>query len=163
MFEKDKFYMTQALEEAKKAYNRGEVPVGAVAVCHERGFIVKAHNRTITQMNPCAHAEILVLQEAALISKNHRLNSITLYTTLEPCAMCAGAIVQARIARLVFATRDWNAGAAGTVMNLLHHPRLNHHTLVDEGIYQQEAKALLNDFFRARRGDKHNPAMPKNN
>jgi tRNA(adenine34) deaminase len=151
MLANDKPYMELALEQAKIAFDAGEVPVGAVLVCAEKGVISKAHNQTIAQTNPCGHAEVLAIQEAAKIMGNHRLSHTTLYVTLEPCAMCAGAIVQARIPRVVFATRDWNAGAAGTVMNILHHPKLNHHARVDEGIYQKESEALLKAFFNLRR------------
>jgi tRNA(adenine34) deaminase len=151
MFTNDRTYMALALAEAKKAAHSGEVPVGAVAVCREKGVIAKAHNMSIISCNPCAHAEILAIQTAAQVLGNYRLNSVTLYITLEPCAMCAGAIVQARIPRIVFATRDWQAGAAGTVMNLLNHPRLNHHTQIDEGFYQKESECLLKNFFSLRR------------
>jgi tRNA(adenine34) deaminase len=151
MLTNDKPFMELALEQAKTAFNAGEVPVGAVLVCAQNGVISKAHNQTIAQCDPCAHAEILAIQAAAKVLGNHRLKDTTLYVSLEPCAMCAGAIVQARIPRVVYATRDWNAGAGGTVMNILNHPKLNHHVDIDEGIYQKESEALLKEFFNLRR------------
>jgi tRNA(adenine34) deaminase len=151
MLSNDLELMKLAIEQAKIAFSCGEVPVGAVAVCAELGVLSQAHNQTIHLCDPCAHAEIEVIRQAATKLGNHRLTTVTLYVTLEPCAMCAGAIVQARIPRVVFATRDWTAGAAGTVMNLLNHPKLNHHTVIDDGIYQQEAQDLLQSFFKLRR------------
>jgi tRNA(adenine34) deaminase len=151
MLSKDKAWMGLAIEQAQCAFQIGEVPVGAVAVCENLGLLAKAYNQTISACDPCAHAEVTVIRKAAEMLGNHRLSSVTLYVSLEPCAMCAGAIVQARIPRVVYATRDWVAGAAGTVMNLLNHPKLNHHTLIDEGLYQQEAQKLLQDFFKQRR------------
>lgn len=147
----DKFWMKLALEQAKIARLKDEVPVGAIAVCSERGLVASAYNQTRKQLNPCGHAEILALSEAAKVMQNCRLPTITLYVTLEPCAMCAGAIIQARIKRLVFATRDWQTGAAGTVLNLFSHPVSNHELQIDEGFYHDEALQLLQDFFEEKR------------
>lgn len=147
----DKFWMNLALEQAKIASMKDEVPVGAVAVCSEKGLIASGHNLTRTQNNPCGHAEVEVIKNAAIILNNYRLPTVTLYVTLEPCAMCAGAIIQARLPRLVFACRDWQAGAAGTVLNLFSHPVSNHHLQIDEGVLLQESKDLLQQFFKSKR------------
>jgi tRNA(adenine34) deaminase len=147
----DEFWMNLALEQAKIASLKDEVPVGAVAVCATRGLIASGHNLTRTQNNPCGHAEIEVIREAAKVLQNFRMPSVTLYVTLEPCAMCAGAIIQSRLQRLVFACRDWQAGAAGTVLNLFSHVVSNHHLQIDEGFFQQEAQQLLQDFFKSKR------------
>ena len=147
----DRKWMSIALQQARDAFLIGEVPVGAVAINTEQILLATAHNRTILDCNPCGHAEMQVIQQAAKELGNYRLNSVTLYITLEPCAMCAGAIIQARIPRVVFAARDWKAGAAGTVMNLLNHPHLNHRVLIDEGIFQFESQQLLQDFFKQKR------------
>lgn len=143
--------MQLAIEQAKLAYQHGEVPVGAVAVCSERGWVASAYNQTIHRCDPTAHAEIEVIRQTALLFGNHRLPTVTLYITLEPCAMCAGAIVQARIPRVVFASRDFKGGAAGSSLNVLNHPALNHHTLIDDGIGQRESTLILKKFFEQRR------------
>ena len=148
---KDQYWMTLALQQAQLAESCGEVPIGAVAVCSERGLIAVGHNTTIGACDPTGHAEINVLRQAAKILNNHRLSTITLYVTLEPCAMCAGAMVQARIPRVVFAARDFKAGAGGSVMNLLHHPSLNHHADIDDGILYEASLQLLKQFFSKRR------------
>lgn len=151
MLSNDSDYMYKALMEAKRAFKRAEVPVGAIAVSATGEILAKAHNQTLHRGDPCAHAEMLVIKKAAKVLGNHRLSGVTIYVTLEPCAMCAGAMVQARIKRLVFATRDWVAGAGGTVVNLLNHPSFNHRVLVDEGWYQKESCDLLQLFFQQRR------------
>lgn len=151
MLSNDFEYMLQAINEAREAFQQGEVPVGALAVSSSGEILAKAHNKTIQNQDPCAHAEILVLRDAAKKIGNHRLTDVTLYVTLEPCSMCAGAMVQARVKRLVFATRDWVAGAAGTVVNLLNHRAFNHHVAIDEGLFQKESKVLLQHFFQNRR------------
>ncbi len=148
---KDQYWMMLALQQAQLAESSGEVPIGAVAVCSERGLIAAGHNTSIGACDPCGHAEIEVLRHAAKVLNNHRLSTITLYVTLEPCAMCAGAMVQARIPRVVFAARDFKAGAAGSVMNLLHHPSLNHHVEIEDGILFDDSLQLLKQFFAKRR------------
>ncbi len=148
--EVDESYMDLALEEAKKAEELGEVPVGAVVVTGDivagRGF-----NQPIRTKDPTAHAEIVAMREAALHMKNYRLAGATMYCTIEPCAMCAGAMIHARIARLVFATPDPKAGAAGSIYNILTDPRLNHRVEVVCGIRDAECARLLQDFFARRR------------
>ncbi len=143
--------MEGALGEARGAGEAGEVPIGAVAV-HEGAIIGRGQNRVLRDNDPTAHAEIVALREAAAALGNYRLNGCTLYVTLEPCAMCAGAMIHARLERLVYAAADPKAGAAGSVLAVLNHPRLNHQMRVDQGILTEESAALLRGFFRERRG-----------
>lgn len=145
----DAFWMSQAFEQALKAQELGEVPVGAVLIDSNHRLVATGSNQTIQNHDPSAHAEIVALRRAAWAVKNHRLTDCTLFVTLEPCCMCAGALIQARLKRLVFATRDFKAGAAGSVYNLLQGYPLNHQIQIDEGVLQQESAALLSDFFRA--------------
>lgn len=147
----DKFWMVKAYEQALLAQSEGEVPVGAVLVNHNNELLATGRNSLQNSHDPSDHAEIKVIRQASQLLKNHRLLNTTLYVTLEPCVMCAGLIVHARIHRLVFATRDFKAGAAGSVFNLLQGYPLNHSVLIDEGIMQQECAVLLSDFFKARR------------
>lgn len=142
--------MRAALEEAQAAGARGEVPVGAVVVADDR-IVARAGNRTIGDCDPSAHAEIVALREAAKIVGNYRLLGTTLYVTIEPCAMCAGAMVQARIARLVYGADDAKGGAVRSCFSLLNHPQLNHRVEVLSGVLADEAVALLQSFFAARR------------
>jgi tRNA(adenine34) deaminase len=146
----DREAMEAALAEARKAAEAGEVPIGAIAV-HNGQFIGRGQNRVLRDNDPTAHAEIVALREAAAALGNYRLNGCTLYVTLEPCAMCAGAMIHARIGRLVYAAADPKAGAAGSVLSVLNHPRLNHQMLVEEGILADESGELLRGFFRDRR------------
>ncbi len=146
----DREYMEAALAEARKAAEAGEVPIGAVAV-HDGGIIGRGQNRVLRDNDPTAHAEIVALREAAAALGNYRLNGCTLYVTLEPCAMCAGAMIQARIDRLVYAADDPKAGAAGSVLAVLNHPRLNHQMQIQPGLLADEAGDLLRGFFRERR------------
>ena len=143
--------MSLALDEARGAERAGEVPVGAVIV---RGaeLLAKAGNRTLRDQDPTAHAESLVIRAAAEIMGSWRLDGCTLYVTLEPCAMCAGAIVLARLDRVVFGAWDDKAGMAGSVADLLRHPRLNHRPQVQAGVCGDASGNLLSEFFRARRG-----------
>ena len=143
--------MQVALDEARKAGEAGEIPIGAIAVVP--GYIVGfGQNRVQRDFDPTAHAEIVALREAAAVLGNYRLNGVTLYVTLEPCAMCAGAMIHARIDRLVYAAADPKAGAAGSVLSVLNHPKLNHQIQVERGILAEEAAELLRSFFRDRRG-----------
>ena len=143
-------YMDLALAEAKKAESAGEVPVGAVIVSGDtvlgRGF-----NQPISAHDPAAHAEIIALREAARSLGNYRLPGVTMYCTVEPCMMCAGAMIHARIARLVFGTPDLKAGSAGSIYNVLTDPRLNHRVEVVSGIREAECATLLRGFFSKRR------------
>ena len=142
--------MGEAIAEARKAAAAGEVPIGAVMVC--RGEIItRGQNSVIRSSDPTAHAEIVVLRQAALTFGNYRLLGCTLYVTLEPCAMCAGALVHARIDRLVYGTADPKAGACGSVLSVINHPQLNHQMQVIPGILADASSDLLRKFFRERR------------
>lgn len=146
----DVAFMQAALREADKAREAGEIPVGAVvAVSNE--IIATGQNRSIRDTDPSAHAEIVALRAAGLAQANHRLTDATLYVTLEPCAMCIGALVQARLLRLVFGAYDPKAGAAGTVIDLTESPAFNHRFEVLGGVLADDCRAELQDFFRARR------------
>ncbi len=142
--------MQEALAEARAAGERGEVPVGTVVVADGR-IVARAGNRTIADCDPTAHAEIIALREAARAIGNYRLLGASLYVTIEPCAMCAGAMVQARIARLIYGADDAKAGAIRSCFSILDHPQLNHCVEVTSGIRADEAAAVLRDFFAARR------------
>lgn len=142
--------MEAALAEARKAGESGEVPIGAVAVLGGE-IVARGQNRVLRDNDPTAHAEMVVLRGAAAAAGNYRLNGVTLYVTLEPCAMCAGAMIHARIDRLVFAAADPKAGAAGSVMGVVNHPRLNHQMVVEQGVLALEAGELLRGFFREKR------------
>ena len=147
----DKDMMEMAIAEALQASREGEVPVGAVLV--KAGEVVaKNHNRSLAQRDPTAHAEILILREGAARIGNYRLNGCELYVTIEPCPMCAGAIVHSRIARLIFGAMDPKGGAVGSLYHMLNDPRLNHHVKVTEGIQAERCQEILQSFFQARRG-----------
>jgi tRNA(adenine34) deaminase len=143
-------FMQAALEQAQAAGARGEVPVGAVIVSGDR-IVGRGGNRTILDCDPSAHAEIVALREAAKTIGNYRLLGTTLYVTIEPCAMCAGAMVQARIARLVYGADDSKGGAVHSCFSILDHPQINHRVEVSRGVLAEEAAALLQSFFAARR------------
>ncbi|MGH8728729.1 MAG: tRNA adenosine(34) deaminase TadA [Burkholderiales bacterium] len=143
-------FMAEAIAQARSAQEAGEVPVGAVVVKGE-SIIGRGFNSPITRNDPTAHAEIQALRQAASSIGNYRLVDCSLYVTLEPCAMCAGAILHARIARLVFGAHDPKTGACGSVVNLFDNPLLNHHTEVVAGVAAEECGALLSQFFSARR------------
>jgi len=146
-------YLRAAIAEAQSAEANGEVPVGAVVV-HENKIIGRGQNRVLRDSDPTAHAEIVALRGAGLALKNYRLEDCTLYATLEPCAMCAGAILHARIARLVYAAPDPKAGACGSVLSVMNHPQLNHKVEIVSDLLAEECGALLTDFFRKRRMEK---------
>ena len=146
----DLLFMQQALEEARTAALAGEVPIGAVLV-RDGDLIARSGNRTIRDIDPTAHAEMVVLREAAQVLGNHRLARVTLYVTLEPCSMCAGAMIQARIARLVYGCDDPKGGAVRTCFQLLSDYRLNHRVEVAGGIFADECADVLQKFFAARR------------
>ena len=143
-------FMAAALAEAHQAAQRGEVPVGAVLVFDNR-IIARAGNRTIADCDPTAHAEIVALRAAAKMLKNYRLPGATLYVTIEPCAMCCGAMIQARIARLVYGADDLKGGAVRSCFSVLDHPQLNHRVAVTSGVLADESAAALKTFFSARR------------
>jgi len=146
----DEAFMALAIAQARRAAEQGEVPVGAVVVVEDR-VIAAAHNRPIALADPTAHAEILAIRQAAWELSAYRLTGATIYVTLEPCVMCVGAMVHARVARLKFGARDEKAGAAGSVYDLGRDGRLNHRLEVSAGLMEPECAAILREFFSARR------------
>ncbi len=158
----DEDWMAHALTLGQEAARQGEVPVGAVLVAVDGTVIGEAFNRPVAACDPTAHAEILALRQAAARIGNYRLLDSTLYVTLEPCPMCAGALVHARVGRVVFGAADPRAGAAGTVFNLLQSAHLNHRTEVKGGVLGDCCGRLLQDFFRGRRTmAAHSPVLAK--
>ena len=144
-------FLQAAIAEARAAEADGEVPVGAVIV-RDGAIVAVGRNRVITDHDPTAHAEIVALRMAGLVLGNYRLEGCDLYCTLEPCAMCAGAILHARVRRLVYAASDPKAGACGSVLGVMNHPQLNHRVEVVAGLLADECGAMLTNFFRSRRG-----------
>ena len=142
--------MKEALKEAEKAFENGEVPVGAVIV-HEGRIIGRAHNQIKLLHDPTAHAEMLAITQAAEFLRNERLLKTKIYVTIEPCAMCAGAMVLARVESLIYGADDPKTGACGSVINILNHPKLNHRVKVKKGILEEETGLLIRDFFKERR------------
>jgi tRNA(adenine34) deaminase len=149
-FPRDEYFMRLALREAERSLEHEDVPVGCV-VAHDGEVIAAAPNERELRSDPTAHCEVLALREAARVLGTWRLSGAMLYVTLEPCAMCAGAIVLARVPRVVFGTADPKAGAAGSVLDVLAEPRLNHRPAVEGGVLAVECAALLTEFFAARR------------
>jgi tRNA(adenine34) deaminase len=146
----DELWMEEALREARRAQSLGEVPIGALVVCNGK-MVARAANRNITDNDPTAHAEILALREAGRAIGNYRLEDCELFVTIEPCAMCAGAMVHARLKRLVYGANDPKAGAEHSVMQVLNHPSLNHRMEVTRGVLASRSMDLLQEFFRERR------------
>ncbi|HEY7354522.1 MAG TPA: tRNA adenosine(34) deaminase TadA [Terriglobales bacterium] len=149
-FESDEVWMQEALRSARRALEIGEVPVGAVVV-REDEIIGRGFNRNLTESDPTAHAEVVALREAGRALGNHRLGDCDLFVTIEPCAMCAGAIVHARIRRLIYGADDPKAGAVHSIMQVLNHPALNHKMDVRAGVLAGKCAELLREFFHARR------------
>jgi tRNA(adenine34) deaminase len=149
-FSTDELWMQEALRAAQRALEAGEVPVGAVVV-HDGKVVGRGFNRNIADTDPTAHAEVVALREAGAAIGNHRLGDCDLFVTIEPCAMCAGALVHARIRRLVYGADDPKAGAVHSVMQVVNHPSLNHQMEVRGGVQAGKCAELLQDFFRARR------------
>ena len=143
-------FMEEALKEAQSAVAAGEVPIGAVLV-HDGKILARSNNRTIRDIHPTAHAEIIVLREAARLLGNYRLVDTTLYVTIEPCSMCAGAIIQARVPRLVYGADDPKGGAVRSCFEILSHPRLNHRVEIAAGILAPDCASILQSFFAERR------------
>jgi tRNA(adenine34) deaminase len=146
----DELWMEEALRCAQRALQAGEVPVGAVVVCSEK-IVGRGWNRNITESDPTAHAEVIALRDAGANLGNHRLGECDLFVTIEPCAMCAGALVHARVKRLVYGSDDPKAGAVRSVMQVLNHPQLNHRIEVRSGVLAGRSAELLQEFFRNRR------------
>jgi tRNA(adenine34) deaminase len=143
-------FMQQALDEARAAAATGEVPIGAVLV-HEGKILARAGNRTIRDCDPTAHAEIVVLREAARVLRNYRLADTTLYVTIEPCSMCAGAMLQARVPRLVYGADEPRGGAVQSCFEVLSHPDLNHRVEVISGVLAEDCSGVIRSFFADRR------------
>ena len=154
MFEQDEFWMRKAIESAAAAMNLNEVPIGACLIDKQDKLLAIAGNRTITINDPTAHAEILVLREAAALIGNYRLTETVLYTTIEPCTMCAGALVNARIKRLVFGAHDERFGAVESVFQLCNSSSLNHQIEITSGVLAEDCRKLMRNFFRAKRNAK---------
>jgi tRNA(adenine34) deaminase len=149
----DEYYMQQALDLARQGWGAGEVPVGALVVCG--GEIVgRGYNQPISSHDPTAHAEVMALRDAAGRLGNYRLVNCTLYVTVEPCVMCAGAIMHSRIARLVYGAREHKTGAHGSIVDVFAEPRLNFHCEVTGGVLAEECAAMLSGFFEERRQQK---------
>lgn len=149
----DENYMKLALEEAQKAFQLGEVPIGALVV--RRGEVIaRAHNLRETNKSATAHAELLAIEEACRAAGGWRLTDTTLYVTVEPCPMCAGAILQARIDRVVFGAYDPKAGACGSLLTFLQDPRFNHQVVIEAGVLEEDCTAIMKDFFRQLRRNK---------
>ena len=146
----DLYYLQLALDEARDSGGAGEVPIGAVLV-RDDTVVARSGNRTIRDNDPTAHAEIIVLGEASRLLGNYRLSGTILYVTLEPCAMCAGAITQARLRRVIYGTPDPKAGACGSALAVLNHPKMNHRVEIVSGVLAEECAAILREFFRKRR------------
>jgi tRNA(adenine34) deaminase len=146
----DEVWMEEALRCAQRALEAGEVPVGAVVVRNDK-IVGRGWNRNLTDSDPTAHAEIIALREAGAVTGNHRLGDCELFATIEPCAMCAGAIVHARLLRLVYGADDPKAGAAQSVLQVVNHPRLNHQMEVRGGVLARRCGEVLQAFFKSRR------------
>jgi tRNA(adenine34) deaminase len=146
----DAAWMELALEQAALAAQAGEVPVGALVI-KDGEVIGRGHNRNLLDNDPTAHAEIVALRQAAARLGNHRLSGCIVFSTIEPCSMCAGALIHARIARLVYGAADVKAGAAGSVLTILNHPRLNHKMEITAGILSERCSTVIQDFFRQKR------------
>jgi tRNA(adenine34) deaminase len=150
MSERDEYFMRLAMKEAEAAYAKGEVPVGAVLVADDK-VVATAHNRKESTSDPTAHAELLVIREGAVKGGEWRMTDATLYVTKEPCVMCAGAMINARVGRLVYGCRDERFGAVNSRYQLLHDPGLNHQIRVIPGVLAHECAEILKEFFRLRR------------
>ena len=146
----DEIYMSEAIKEARKAFDEDEVPVGAVVV-HEGRVIARGHNQVERLKDPTAHAEMLALTSATKYLGGKWLNGAALYVTIEPCSMCAGALVLARLKQVYFGARDSKTGACGSVVNIINHKRLNHRIKVKGGILEKECGSLLSEFFKKKR------------
>jgi len=149
----DEKWMRYALQLAQRAYQRGEVPVGAVLV-HQQQVIGEGWNLPINDHDPTAHAEIMAIRQGGQHLENYRLLDTTLYVTLEPCVMCAGAMIHGRIGRIVYGASDAKTGAAGSLLDILRHPGMNHQPTIQGGVLAEECGTMLSEFFRQRRAEK---------
>ncbi|MCX8729693.1 tRNA adenosine(34) deaminase TadA [Gilliamella sp. B2969] len=147
----DEYWMQHALMLAKRAESIGEIPVGAVIIDENNQIIGEGFNHSIIKNNPTAHAEIMAIEQAGLLLNNYRLINTTLYVTLEPCIMCAGAIIHSRIKRVVYGANDLKTGAAGSFIDILNYQGLNHYAEVTGGVLMDECSAILSNFFKKRR------------
>ncbi|MFC1666563.1 tRNA adenosine(34) deaminase TadA [Candidatus Omnitrophota bacterium] len=147
---KDEFYMKEALREAKKAFYNDEVPVGAVIV-HKGVIVGRAYNQIKTLKDPTAHAEMIAITQASNYLQNERLIGCRMYVTIEPCSMCAGAMVLARIGKLIYAASDPKTGACGSIVNIISHKKLNHNVKIEKGVLGHEASLLIKEFFKKKR------------
>ena len=150
MLKIENVYMSEALTEAQKAFDEDEVPVGAVIVFKNK-IIARAHNDIVKLKDPTAHAEMIAITQASNYLKNERLGNCSIYVTIEPCAMCAGALILARIEKLIYGADDPKSGAAGSVMNIVNNKFLNHRIKVKKGILKEESGLILKEFFREKR------------
>lgn len=146
----DDIYMSEALKEAKEAFDKDEVPVGVVIV-HKRRIIARAHNQTVMLKDPTAHAEMIAITEAAAYLKSERLLDSSIYVTIEPCSMCAGALVLARVKRIIYGAKDPKTGACGSVTNIANNKRLNHRIKITSGVLKKDCGSLLSEFFKKQR------------
>ncbi|OCG73055.1 tRNA adenosine(34) deaminase TadA [Gilliamella sp. Nev6-6] len=147
----DEYWMQHALMLAKHAESIGEIPVGAVIVNEHNQIMGEGYNQPISKHNPTAHAEIMAIEQAGKLLTNYRLINTTLYVTLEPCIMCAGAIIHSRIKRVVYGASDYKTGAAGSFIDILAYPSINHYAKVTGGVLANECSTILSDFFKKRR------------
>ncbi|ENN6347936.1 tRNA adenosine(34) deaminase TadA [Providencia rettgeri] len=154
----DEYWMQQAIELALKAQDLGEIPVGAVLVKDNR-LIASGWNRSIIDHNPTAHAEIMALQQAGQVLSNYRLLDTTLYVTLEPCIMCAGAMIHSRINRVVYGAKDFKTGACGSYLDIMGQAGLNHYVDVTGGVLEEQCSSMLSAFFKLRRAQKRTKAL----
>ncbi len=158
----DEFFMKEALREAQKAFEKDEVPIGAVAV-YKSQIIGRGHNQTEGLKDPTAHAEILAITAAANALSSWRLNDVEMFTTVEPCIMCAGALVLARVKRIIFGARDEKFGGCGSVFNVVNEPKLNHRMEITEGVLKDQATSLMKSFFERKRKQQKPAAAQDNN
>jgi tRNA(adenine34) deaminase len=146
----DDFFMKEALREAQKAFDKGEVPIGAIAV-YKNQIIGRGHNQTEQLQDPTAHAEILAITAAANALNSWRLNDVEMFTTVEPCIMCSGALVLARVKRIIFGARDEKFGGCGSIFNIVEEEKMNHQIKITAGVMEKEAAALMKSFFVEKR------------
>jgi len=150
MLKTDEFFMQEALKEARVAFEKDEVPVGAVIV-HENRIIARAHNQIRTLKDPTAHAEMIAITQAASSLGNERLLGASIYVTIEPCSMCAGALILSRVKRIIYGADDPKTGACGSVLNIASHRKLNHRIKVTKGVLREECSKILQEFFQSKR------------